>query len=299
MPIGLVEEIQKAAIDPDVAVSTLLRRVKLAAVKLKLDTVQRWVELELDGYSGEPELPAYRTVGGSAMVRDAYTGWQPVALSEGTEFLQTATVGDSVGKIEALLAGKGDLIKQYPVNILESLSKHNGAQLLQGGCLISRSAFIGILDAVRNLTLDWVIELERAGILGDGLSFTAQERQQAREVHSTINVGTIHQMTGNLGVGITSGDITHAPLNIDKVKNLVSQIKSHASTLTNEGVDGDALARAIEAVEKHLTAEHPTLLRHALSELEKVVVKASGSLVAQGVLAVLHQILSTGVPVLS
>jgi len=32
---GLVEEIQKAALDPKVPVSTLLRQVKLAAVKLR------------------------------------------------------------------------------------------------------------------------------------------------------------------------------------------------------------------------------------------------------------------------
>ena len=103
-------------------------------------------------------------------------------------------------------------------------------------------------------------------------------------------------MTGNLGAEITSGDVMHAPLNVEKVRNLVSQIKAHAKTLTNEGVDGDALASALEAVEKQMAAEHPTLLGHALSELEKVIVKASGSLVAQGVVALLHQVLGTGVP---
>jgi hypothetical protein len=53
---------------------------------------------------------------------------------------------------------------------------------------------------------------------------------------------------------------------------------------------------SIKAIEHQLSAEYPTLLRYALSELEKIVVKASGSLLAQGVLAVLHQILGTGIP---
>jgi hypothetical protein len=50
MSNGLVEEIQKAAIDPNAKVSTLLRQVKLAAVKLKLDSVADWVEGELTGH---------------------------------------------------------------------------------------------------------------------------------------------------------------------------------------------------------------------------------------------------------
>ena len=180
MPTGLVEEIQQAAIDPDVAVSTLLRRVKLAAVKLKLDTVQDWVELELNGYSGKPDVPLYRKVNGSAMVRDSYQGWQPLVLSEGSEFLRKASVGDSVGSIEAMLANKtGDMVREYPASILEKLSESNNVRLIQGGCLISRPSFVAILDAVRNLVLDWVIELERAGVVGDGLSFTAREREKA------------------------------------------------------------------------------------------------------------------------
>src|SRR5262245_16715118 len=115
MPAGLVEEIQKAAVDPDVAVSTLLRRVKLAAVKLKLDMVQDWVELELNGYPNKASLPEYRKVAGTAVAREAFTGWQLLMLAENTEFLRTASVGDPVGSIEAVLArDDGDLIKQYP-----------------------------------------------------------------------------------------------------------------------------------------------------------------------------------------
>ncbi|WP_442869895.1 AbiTii domain-containing protein [Bradyrhizobium sp. CCBAU 11361] len=75
-----------------------------------------------------------------------------------------ASVGDSVARLESLLSKtSGEFIKQYSADILKSLSKHNGTQLTQGGCSIPHSAFAGILDAVRNLVLDWAIELERAG----------------------------------------------------------------------------------------------------------------------------------------
>ena len=296
---GLVEEIQKAAIDPNVRVSTLLRHVKLAAVKLKLDTIEQWVETELRGYEDGSSVPNYRKLGGVAMARDAYGRFEPIIIGEGMDWMSAATAGEAIASIEALLDNTkkdGRLMKRYSAKLIANLSKSNGRQIVEAGCALQTSSFVQILDAVRNLVLDWAIGLERAGVTGEGISFTADEQRKAHMASSVINVGSIGSMTGSIGIDITSGDIINAPVNVDKVRNLVSQVKSSHSALTNEGVDGEALAAAIKGIEQQLSAEHPTLLRHALSELEKVVVKASGSLVAQGVLAVLHQILGTGIP---
>jgi hypothetical protein len=295
---GLVEEIQRAALDPNVRASTLLRQVKLAAVKLKLDTVEQWVEAELRGYQDGSPVPDYRKLGGVAMARDAFSRFEPIILGEGMDWMRTATVGDAIASIEALLDSQNDggMMKRYPTKMIAELSKSNGTQIAEAGCVLQRSSFVRILDAVRNLVLDWAIGLERAGVTGDGISFTPEEQRQAHTASSVINVGPIGSMTGNIGIDIASGDIINAPVNVEKVRNLVSQVRSSASALTNEGVDGEALTAAIKAIEQQLSAEHPTLLRHALSELEKVVMKASGSLIAQGVLAVLHQILGTGIP---
>jgi hypothetical protein len=72
----IVEQIQRDALDPSVSVSTLLRRVKLAAAKLGLGQVENWVEQELNGYSST--LPEYRIMRGSPMAFNPYTGWQPL-----------------------------------------------------------------------------------------------------------------------------------------------------------------------------------------------------------------------------
>jgi len=50
LPEGLITEIQREAIDSTSSVSGLLRKVKLAAAKLKLDNLATWVDLELNGY---------------------------------------------------------------------------------------------------------------------------------------------------------------------------------------------------------------------------------------------------------
>ena len=62
-----VEKLQQDAMNPEVRVSDLLRRVKFTAVQLGLGKVEDWVEQELNGYSGV-KPPDYRTVHGRPML---------------------------------------------------------------------------------------------------------------------------------------------------------------------------------------------------------------------------------------
>src|SRR3954454_15220968 len=59
---------------------------------------------------------------------------------------------------------------------------------------ISRSAFAGVMDAVRNSILDWSLKLEEAGVHGEGISFSKAETEKARAV--TINIGNIGNAVG-------------------------------------------------------------------------------------------------------
>jgi hypothetical protein len=56
----IVEQIQRDALDTTIPVSTLLRRVKLAAAKLGIPSVESWVDAELNGYTAS--VPDYRMV---------------------------------------------------------------------------------------------------------------------------------------------------------------------------------------------------------------------------------------------
>jgi len=78
---GLVEQLQTDAFDHTVPVSTLLRKVKLCAVKLALQDALAWVDSELNGYtcSGD-EMPAYRIGYGITMAQDRFARWVPFTL---------------------------------------------------------------------------------------------------------------------------------------------------------------------------------------------------------------------------
>jgi hypothetical protein len=109
---GLITEIQHDAIDSKSSVSALLRKVKLAAAKLKLDDLAAWVDQELKGYSGD--VPEYRLLHGSPYYRNPYHGWQPIGGDRKiVSDLSVVKFGDSVASIEQIVSKpSGRLISQ-------------------------------------------------------------------------------------------------------------------------------------------------------------------------------------------
>lgn len=64
----MLSSVIDAATSDDVAVSTLLRRVKVVATRLGTSELDDWVNLELGGYSTDAELPAYRGPFGAEVI---------------------------------------------------------------------------------------------------------------------------------------------------------------------------------------------------------------------------------------
>jgi hypothetical protein len=101
---SIVEQIQRDALDNSVSVSALLRRVKLAAVKLRLGAVEEWVERELNGYTSP--VPDYRVLRGTPMARNPYTGWHPIGGA--VDALRKRPNGLPIAVIEDLVADVND-----------------------------------------------------------------------------------------------------------------------------------------------------------------------------------------------
>lgn len=58
--MSLLRDIQNSAIDPEVDVSTLLRKCKVLSVRLANQEFSNWVDQELSGYKDVSLLPDYR-----------------------------------------------------------------------------------------------------------------------------------------------------------------------------------------------------------------------------------------------
>ena len=123
------------------------------------------------------------------MARDHYIGWQPiVAPTQILDGLRKRALGQSVSALEHLLADdNNNLMLPYPPNVVSALRQFN-SDLSEAALFISKPHIAAIVDKVRNLVLDWSLDLEKAGITGDGLSFSAREKSVAASSHINIQI---------------------------------------------------------------------------------------------------------------
>lgn len=184
---SLIEQLQADALDQSVAVTTLLRKVKVAAVKLRLNDTIDWAGHELNGYRSE--VPDYRVVHGQCMGFDSYRGWTVVGgNAEIVEALSKRAVGQSMSSLEEVISSEGtELTITLSPKIVEGIRNSNP------GCLdvalhISKASICAIVDHVRNLVLDWALDLEKAGIVGEGLNFSSGEKAKAANSSIEINI---------------------------------------------------------------------------------------------------------------
>jgi hypothetical protein len=293
----IVEKLQQAALDKQTSVSDLLRRVKFVAAKLGLGGVEDWVEQELSGYNTKP--PDYRKVGGTPVGLNPERGWMPISGEVGP--LSHVRNRKPVSALEALLASAtpGSTIHvAYPDEVCAELDRANGVRGWTFRLQVPSSELTRILDRVRTLVLDWALNLEKAGITGTDEAFDAADKQKAQAAATTINIGHIGSLVGNLGHGNVSGSITVSGLKTEQIGSIIPQLRAHRAELVAAGADGDRLDDRLSALEKALGNPQPDhgMLRGLLADLRNCLSGAAGSLVATGAINVLNMVLGTGVP---
>jgi hypothetical protein len=292
---GLIEEIQRDAFDHKIRVSALLRKVKAAASKLNLPPTEDWVEQELNGYRGISKLPEYRVVHGSPKALNPYNGWIPIVLGdeELDAIVSTCHVAQSIASIESLLEKNETNFVQFPLppKMIVHLNSLMDIRLGTMAVHVSTSQVDGLLDAVRNVVLEWALKLEKAGITGEGMSFNPKEKQIAA-ASTTFNIGSIGSMVGNLGSNNVSGDINASDIVIDEVRFLVDQLEPHVNSLKAVGVNAKLLESSLVELKKQTQSGSPdqSKIKDALSDLRNALSGAMGSLVASGALALIAKI---------
>src|ERR1017187_998540 len=165
----LVLQLQAECLDSHVSILEVLRKALVVARKLALADAQVWIEKELNGYKSGDSAPPHRLLTAQIRAWNPYHGWQPVIFEDHQEeaFLSKCFLGQPVGELEDLVKSGKDTV-QFP------FQSDNERRLMDGldGPVemstrhVSRSAVSGIIDAVRNMVLDWCLQLEKDGILG-------------------------------------------------------------------------------------------------------------------------------------
>lgn len=247
---GLVHEIQMDALNPKARVSDLLRKVKVAAVKLRLGEVEAWVHAELNGYTGE--LPAYRVIYGHPEYLNPYNGWQPLVSRSAriNDMLSRSEVRQSISSLEEIVRKSEDGILRMLFNgdQLAVLNEMMSIPVGRAGLRVSIGQGHDIVEAVRNQVLDWALALEGDGVHGEGFTFSAEERGRAKGNPVTYNIGNIGTFAGNLGEGNASGSIT-ATQNAT-VSNTFAELAAAIDAQVPDHTKRQELVKAVEDMEK-------------------------------------------------
>ena len=203
MAASLIDELQLDAASPAVSASSLLRKALMVAAKLELSDVPEWINAELSGYRNGELVPSYHTIYVDVKAR-GFRGWVPVQFPT-TDLRDTVAkhgMHEPVAELEALRARDGQLAFGFPPEC-QQLLQDIFCEQTEFICFLERSRIDGILDEIRNRVLRWAIALDKAGVRGSGLTFSAPEREKA---HSMV----FHADSGNITIGVVGPGEGHA-----------------------------------------------------------------------------------------
>lgn len=171
--MSLLREIQSAAIDSEVPLSTLLRKCKVLAARLGNEEFKSWIDRELNGYDSRDDLPEYRVLNVNS--KGHFSGPFQSGLrnadipmtcmpEELRENLSHTYLMQPVAALEDLIArGEGgtlqeawnpDIVAHFGQNIYQDMN------CMQAWKVIPKGAVVAAVDTIRTRVLNFVLDVE-------------------------------------------------------------------------------------------------------------------------------------------
>lgn len=187
--MSLVLELQQQSIESNSDVLSLLRKALLVAHKLELKDFEKWINSELNGYQNGDKIPNYRKVFGEIKGKNPYNGvWMPVIITgeHAQDAAASKLVTNSIGDLYAI--SKSDKEVVIPMTSSENImfSKNLPFQA-KFELFISSSIVNHIIEQVKTNILNWTLVLEEKEIIGEGMSFSQEEKNKAKSESQIIN----------------------------------------------------------------------------------------------------------------
>lgn len=270
---SLVLELQRLAYNSQSSMTDLLRKSYVLSRKLNLTEFSRILQSEMEGYKDEDVLPAYRMIIGVPLVYGFPSkGFSERGLykpiSELEYYLQHEVVKE-----------KGKLIYTYPNEDKDGKRK---IQQLS----VEASQFYNVIDGVRNMILEWTLELEERGVLGENMTFSEKDKKLASEVtviknnfNGNLINSPLQQCTDNSVQILEIGTF-----NMEILNSILEQGKELMNQITNEDIKAE-LQADLAVLETQLTSPKPKngIIKEGLSSVRNIAEGITGSLLATGI----------------
>ena len=293
----LVLQLQAECLDSRVSILEVLRKALVVARKLSLESAQVWIGKELNGYRSGDTAPPHRLLTGQIRAWNPYHGWQPVIFEDHKEeaSLSKCFAGQPAGELENLVKSGKDTL-QFPFRSEIERKLMEGLDFpLQATRHVSCAAISGIIDAVRNMVLEWCLQLEKDGILGEGLVFSAREKETAAHANYTINYNApVAQSQIQQGSPHANQNITVGETDKKAVAEFITALREHASELNLDATKNEQLSARVQEIESQLASTNPSrnVLHESLRTIRNVLEGCAGSLIASGLLFEIGKLLN-------
>jgi hypothetical protein len=303
MTIPLILQIQAAALDNESSVTDALRKAKIACMKLGLKEFEEWVDSELRGYMDKKisDLPEYRKLRGIPQAYNVYQGWKPIIFQNEKDHKITslAPIGMTISAIEDSLRGannEGEFGFPYPAEMQQQLRK----SLNWGDDLrIKLSTFqvAGIVHKVREILLEWTVELEMQGILGDNMAFSSEDRQKSAAVTehiiNNISIGQVGSFVQSAEHSVVQGSVGTTAELANGTRDLVRQFGQMLPASDLPAPIKDDARTALDQLNDAANAKPPDhgRIRRGLEALKRVLAPAGEHLLKIAVDAAISRLL--------
>jgi hypothetical protein len=289
---GLVLELQRDALDKNVDVSSLLRKAVVVSKKLGITEIETWIKQELAGYPADDDaVPTYREVSGVIKVFNPFQGWQPVNFEDAElgETLSRRKISQAIGELVAIAENDKSRNLQVPFSqhIKNDLMKMMDSPL-EPTLLVSDAQIHGILEAVRNEILNWALDLEAKGIIGDDMSFSSKEKAVASQVTYQVinNIGSMQnsQLQQDSAGASQTQNITKSEVDISA---FIEELKACIHDLGLDKDDTAELEAEVLTIEHQLASPKPKniIIIESLKSTRSIIEGITGSVLATGFLA--------------
>ncbi|MGA8567996.1 MAG: hypothetical protein WB580_09420 [Candidatus Binataceae bacterium] len=308
---SLVAQLQEAALDRNVPVEDLLRRAKVVASKLDLHQFLSWIDREMKGYGRDDQVPEYRQLSGTVNAFNPYHGWrEPIWAQDKASQELRRTMSNYKARLP--VGEISDLINRHEKNSSSStfavpygsikVQGAFGEELANAQLEIDRARLAGILDAVRNTILEWALELEKSGIVGEAFTFSQPEKQRAHEPGIIVSINNVENFSGVAGA-VSGQSAVHAQANLrvetldlEAIRAFLREFEKSLDSLEFSSSVKQTLEEQIHltAAEMESKAPDESRLRSLLGSIKRIVegaiAGAGGSFAVRGVLLALDHL---------
>jgi len=280
---GLVLELQADALNRSVAVADLLRKAIAVSKKLRTPLIEGWLDHELKGYPSANDVPEYRRLNGHLRYQDADGRWLPLTYDGDPKFGEiwsASPMPQPISELEALAIVEGNLIRPYPPKQAEMIRSTLGLPF-QPGLEISKAALSAIVDVVRTRVLNWALELESQGVVGEGMTFSSQEREVAGPVTNNYFTNNIGSMTGSQIQQGTTGSTQSMGPDAMALVALVDALSSYSAKQMELSIDAyAALMAELARLRAEATSKAPkaSIIRETLASVRHILESAAAHL---------------------